>query len=270
MKRPDLLATAAIVLATAVASPAADTDDPGPLVRSLWLVQRKGDAAALDPRDDLRIKGSIFKALGKDGILTPEGVAGLMDPSTFDELAGPDRRLDQAEIRKVLEAEVPESRRRLLPAVAAHADALSTSFDRIDEAHREAGDTLSTWIAKEYRPGKASHVTVICTGNSRRSILGSTMGNVAAAYAGMPEVCFHSGGTAPTAFNPRTIAALREIGIEVEPTGDEAPRGEPETANPRYRLRWGLPGRPTSRRSRRRNSRRSTTTRPIPLATSPP
>ena len=64
----------------------------------------------------------------------------------------------------------------------------------------------------------------ICTGNSRRSILGATMGNIAAAYYGMPEVRFHSGGTAPTAFNPRTIAALKEIGVEVEPTGEEAPR----------------------------------------------
>jgi hypothetical protein len=55
----------------------------------------------------------------------------------------------------------------------------------------------------------------------------------------MPEVRFHSGGTAPTAFNPRTIAALKEIGVEVEATGRQAPRGEPKTANPVYTVRWG-------------------------------
>ena len=68
------------------------------------------------------------------------------------------------------------------------------------------------------------------------------MGNVAAAYYGMPEVRFHSGGTAPTAFNPRTVACLKEIGVEVEPTGTEAPRGEPKTANPVYTVRWGGTG----------------------------
>ena len=65
------------------------------------------------------------------------------------------------------------------------------------------------------------------------------MGNIAAAYYGAPEIIFHSGGTAPTAFNPRTISALNEIGVDVEPTGKEAPRGEPKTANPIYSVRWG-------------------------------
>ena len=65
------------------------------------------------------------------------------------------------------------------------------------------------------------------------------MGNVAAAYDGIPEVRFCSGGTAPTAFIVRTVKALDEIGVEVERTGNEAPRGEPHTANPIYRVRWG-------------------------------
>jgi len=68
------------------------------------------------------------------------------------------------------------------------------------------------------------------------------MGNIAAAYYGMPEVRFHSGGTAPTAFNIRTVNTLKEIGVEVRPTGKEAVRGEPNTANPVYRIRWGSSG----------------------------
>jgi hypothetical protein len=55
----------------------------------------------------------------------------------------------------------------------------------------------------------------------------------------MPEIRFHSGGTAPTAFNSRTVAALKAIGFEVQPTGQEAERGEPKTANPIYRVSWG-------------------------------
>jgi hypothetical protein len=68
------------------------------------------------------------------------------------------------------------------------------------------------------------------------------MGNIAADYYGMPEIRFHSGGTAPTATNPRTIATLRAIGVAVEATGKEAPRAEPKTPNPVYRIRWGVSG----------------------------
>lgn len=217
-------------------------DDVGPLVRSLWLVQRFGTTEAVTPRNDQKLKGELSKVLGKEGVLTATGVQGLMDSSTFEKLAGADSKIDADEVRKILAAEVPESRKSLNPHVAAHADLLTTSFDMIDERHREAGEKLADWIVKNYRPGQALHVTVICTGNSRRSILGATMGNVAAAYYGMPEVRFHSGGTAPTAFNSRTVACLKEIGVEVEPTGEEAPRGEPKTANPIYMVRWGGSG----------------------------
>ncbi len=140
--------------------------------------------------------------------------------------------------------EIADSRGRLLPGLAEYFDGLARTADRIGEAHRVAGEALATWIAGNYRLGQALNVIVVCTGNSRRSILGSTMGNLAAASCGMPEVRFYSGGTEPTAFNPRTIAALRRIGVEVEPTGEEAPRGEPEVANPIYRVCWGAPGEP--------------------------
>ena len=214
-------------------------DDVGPLVRSLWLVQQYGTAESVQPQNDQKVKGKLSKALGKEGILTAAGAQGLMDPTTFAKLAGDEGRLDPTEVKKIVDADVPEARKRLNPKVIAHADLLTTSFDMIDETHREAGEKLVDWIVKNYKPGQPLHVTVVCTGNSRRSILGATMGNIAAAYYGMPEIRFHSGGTAPTAFNPRTIAALKEIGVEIEATGQEAPRGEPKTANPAYTVRWG-------------------------------
>ncbi|APW64203.1 hypothetical protein [Paludisphaera borealis] len=150
--------------------------------------------------------------------------------------------MDASRHDRAARSESPASRKRLNPKVAAHADYLTTSFDLIDEPHREAGEKLAAWIAENYKPGEPLHVTVVCTGNSRRSILGSTMGNIAAAYYGMPEIRFHSGGTAPTAFNSRTVSCLKEIGVEIEPTGAEASRGEPKTANPIYQVRWGDSG----------------------------
>ncbi|WP_165233367.1 hypothetical protein [Aquisphaera insulae] len=213
--------------------------DVGPLVRALWLVQRYGTADATDPANDRRVKAALARAIAKDKVITLQEIAPFMAPETFKSLSGSDDSLDASEIAQAVEAAVPESRAKLAPSLKSHADYLTTTFDLIDEAHREAGASLARWIAANYAPGKPLRVTVVCTGNSRRSILGSSMGNLAAAYCGLPEVRFHSGGTAPTAFNVRTVAALKEVGFRVEPTGSEAPRGEPQTANPIYRVSWG-------------------------------
>ncbi|MDB5353431.1 MAG: hypothetical protein JWN86_4678 [Planctomycetota bacterium] len=229
----------ALALTACLALPTAGLAvEPGPFVSALRLLQSQGTPAAANPKNDQRVKAALSRAL-KDSVLTARELESFMDPATFARLAGADGRLDAAEIAKALVAEAPASRDHLLPKVRAHADLLTTSFDMIDEVHREAGSKLADWIAAHYQPGTPLHLTVVCTGNSRRSILGATLGNIAASYAGLPEIRFHSGGTAPTAFNPRTIAALQEIGVEVEATGQEAPRGEPKTANPVSRVRWG-------------------------------
>ncbi len=234
--------TFSLIAALALATSSAPPTDVGPLVRALWLVQRYGTADAVNPANDQRVKGALFKALGKDGELSLSELDGIVAPETFAKLAGSDNRMSPAEINEAVETAVPESRTRLLARLKDYADALTASFDMIGETHRQAGQKLADWIAKNYQPGKPLDVIVVCTGNSRRSILGSTLGNIAAAYYGMPEIRFHSGGTAPTAFNARTVKALKEIGVEIEPTGKEAARGEPQTPNPVYRVCWGTPG----------------------------
>jgi hypothetical protein len=217
----------------------AEGNDVGPLVRALWLVQHYGSSESLSPKNDQHVKAVLAKAIAKDGVITLPELGGLMEAETFNKLSGSDSKLDGAEIAHALTEATPESRSRLAPKLREHVEYLCTTFDLIDEAHRGAGEKLAQWIASNYEPGKELHVTVVCTGNSRRSILGSSMGNLAAAYYGMPEIRFHSGGTAPTAFNPRTVSALKAIGFEVVPTGSEAERGEPKTANPVYRISWG-------------------------------
>ena len=198
-----------LVAAFALAAGPVPGGDVGPLVRALWLVQRYGTADAADPANDQRVKGVLFKALGKEGELTRHGSGRDLWRLTHSKswrgrMTGSTRRKSGSAV----DAAVPESRTRLLPKVSEHADSLTTSFDMIDEPHRVAGQKLVDWIAKNYRPGKPLDVVVVCTGNSRRSVLGATMGNVAAAYYGMPEIRFHSGGTAPTAFNARTVTTL--------------------------------------------------------------
>jgi hypothetical protein len=228
-----------LLLALAVLSAQPEASDPGLLVRSLWLVQRHGTHEALNPANDQRLKAALAKALAKDKVITLPEVANFMGPDTFKKLAGSDDLLDAGDISRALKASTPECRAKLAPKLREHADYLTTTFDMIDDLRREAGETLARWISTNYESGKPLHVVVVCTGNSRRSILGSSMGNLAAAYYGFPEVRFHSGGTAPTAFNSRTVSALKAIGFQVEPTGTEAERGEPKTVNPIYRVSWG-------------------------------
>lgn len=131
------------------------------------------------------------------------------------------------------------ARQDIFPRLARDLEGLAAPLEQIGEPYRSAGRLLADWIAGRYRPGEPLPVVVVCTGNSRRSMLGAMMGNVAAAYHGLPEVRFFSAGTTPSALNPRTVAALNAVGFEVEPTGDEAPRSSPELPNPRYRVRWG-------------------------------
>ena len=217
--------------------------DVGLLVRAIWMIQHHGTAGSIDPANDPRVKGALAKALRNDGVLTLSELDGLMQPDTFRKLAGPDGLLQPQEIRQAVELTVPASRKILLPKVREHADFLTTSFDLIDPAHRLAADKLADWIAKNYRVGEKLDIINVCTANSRRSMIGATMGNIAADYYGMPEIIFHTGGTAaPTAFNSRAIDTLKTIGVEIEPTGKEAPRGEPATQNPIYRVRWGNRG----------------------------
>ena len=138
-------------------------------------------------------------------------LAGFMEPATFAKWSRYDGRIGLAEVKYALDGAIPQSRLRLLPKLREHADALTTSFDMIDETHRLAGGQLVDWISSSYQPGKPLDLIAVCTANSRRSFLGAAMGNVAAAYYGMPEIRFHCGGAAtPAAFNIRTVRASKK------------------------------------------------------------
>lgn len=221
-----------IAFQTAIAEP-----DVGHAVRAIWLFQAIGSPEAMGR--DTQLKARVAKSLAKDGKISFDEASGLISKETFMNIAGDDGQMDENEIRKKLDELTPQSRLKLNQNLRQHADLLTTQFDMIDEPHRRAGERLAQWIIAHYKPGQPLHITVVCTGNSRRSMIGSSMGNLAAAYYGMPEIQFHSGGTAPTAFNKRTIQTLKSIGFSIEPTGDEAPRGEPQTTNPIYRVGWG-------------------------------
>jgi len=127
----------------------------------------------------------------------------------------------------------------LFPKVQAQCDLLSTQSDLTSLDHLDSSERLFQAIVSQHIPGVELGVIVICTGNSRRSMLAATMGNIAAAYHGIPELRFYSGGTNPSAFNPRTIKTLKEVGVVIEPTKENATIGDAGEVNPVYMISWG-------------------------------
>ncbi len=209
------------------------------LVTTLAFAHHFATSQAIVPDNDRRLKATLLAALNeKSPVLSFEEVSEVFDKTTFASLAI-ENTLTISRLEELMTESAPLSRQQLFTKVREHADLLTTQFDQIDEKHQQAANELAAWIAKNDAAEKPLGVSVICTGNSRRSILGSTLGNIAATYYGLSNVQFYSGGTAPSAFNARTIKSLQGIGVEIEASGDEAPRGKAGEANPIYKVRWG-------------------------------
>ena len=134
--------------------------------------------------------------------------------------------------------EEPELQNKIIPAITNHLKSISKDGISIDTIHEKAQKELVKVIAEQYQSGKELSIILICTGNSRRSMMGAAMGNASAAYLGFSDLRFYSGGTTPSAFNSRSIRALKEVGFKIEPTGEKAkldPKGED---NPFYQVSW--------------------------------
>jgi hypothetical protein len=206
---------------------------------ALWFVHHHGTPDVLTPGKDRQLKTKLISALGKSPELSWESAGEFFDRDTFRALAGPENTISVPTMERLLADKAPRSRGDMHAKTRAHADLLTTQFDMIEEEHQKGGAELRDWIVKHYRTRKPLEVVVICARNTRRSALGAAMGNVATAYYGLPEIRFFSGGTDVDALNPRTIATLKEIGLEIEPMGKEAPRGKEGNANPIYTVGWG-------------------------------
>jgi hypothetical protein len=247
MMRPKFILMSALALSlltTRTPAQTAKTQPSGkfgnPLVTALWFSHMYATPQALTPAKDRQLKLALIAALRRKPYgLSWDGVSAVFEKSTFQQIAADDDKILLEVMEQMLKDKTPRSRDDLFPKVRLHADLITTQFDQIEERHREAAEDLVAWIGKNYHPEKPLAIIVICTGNSRRSMLGSTMGNIAASYYGLPNIRFYSGGTTPSAFNARAIDTLKEIGVEVEASGKEATRGESDEANPIYRVRVG-------------------------------
>ncbi len=105
------------------------------------------------------------------------------------------------------------NKNRLPEALIEKLEVFQNEQHLIPEDRKSALEKLSHYISEKLKSGKTVRLIVICTHNSRRSHIGQLWLNVAAIYLGLKYIETYSGGTEATAFNHRSVAALRKAGF---------------------------------------------------------
>lgn len=218
---------------------AQDAKPRNALVTALAFTHQYGLPSVLTPDKDRSLKVTLINGFAGQREIPAAAFADWIDTQMLQQLLKGAKSVDVATMGRLVDDNIPASRLAMYTKIRQHADLLTTQFDLIEETQRKAMEPLVAWLVANYHADKPTTIIVICTHNTRRSMLGATMGNVAAAYYGLPNIRFFSGGTDPRAFNPRTIATLREIGIDIAKTDREAQRGSTFELNPIYQVAWG-------------------------------
>ena len=120
---------------------------------------------------------------------------------------------------------------KLFPKIRQACQAFEQKFDLIPSDRKKQLQQLSSYISRKIEDKKAVKLIIICTHNSRRSHLGQLWLAVGADYYGLPNIHTYSGGTEATAFNPRAVNALQNIGFDIQSEN-------PESENPNYNIKW--------------------------------
>ena len=90
-----------------------------------------------------------------------------------------------------------------------------TEFDRIPAARKNLLNQLTSFVQQRLDADKPVMLNFICTHNSRRSHIAQLWALAAAHYWRLPNVMCFSGGTEATAFNPRAVKAMQEVGFDI-------------------------------------------------------
>lgn len=105
-----------------------------------------------------------------------------------------------------------------------------SEFESIAPERKVILGQLTEFIQTKYNFAAPVQLNFICTHNSRRSHISQIWAQAAAAYYEIENVYCFSGGTEATAFNPRAVKAMSDIGFQIVK--------KDESANPRYEVRF--------------------------------
>jgi arsenate reductase (thioredoxin) len=113
---------------------------------------------------------------------------------------------------------------------------LTDQFDQIQSDRKAILKELSGFIKEKIKANQKVELTFICTHNSRRSHISQIWAQAAASYYGIDNVFSYSGGTEATAFNPRAVKAMEEVGFKILKTT--------ESENPVYEVYYSDASKP--------------------------
>ncbi len=101
------------------------------------------------------------------------------------------------------------------PKLDEYCKSLENEFDKIDADRKKSLEALSSYITQTLAEGNSCQLIFICTHNSRRSHFGQIWAQTASCFYGIENIQTYSGGTASTAFNPRSVVALERAGFDI-------------------------------------------------------
>ena len=104
-------------------------------------------------------------------------------------------------------------------------------FHMIPSKRKQELMELSQFIGNKYNENVTPQLTVICTHNSRRSHIGQLWLAIGADFFDLESIKSFSGGTEATAFNPRAVAAMKRIGLDIKASNLN-------DTNPAYQIKW--------------------------------
>lgn len=107
-------------------------------------------------------------------------------------------------------------------------------FSQIPDKRKTELEDIAAFVTRKSQLGEKAKLIYICTHNSRRSHFGQIWAATAAEYYAITNVESYSGGTESTAFNERSVAAVRRAGFEVLKTT--------EGTNPLYHVKYNENG----------------------------
>jgi arsenate reductase len=107
---------------------------------------------------------------------------------------------------------------------------LINQFDTISSERKAILKQLTDFIEDKRKRNQKIELIFICTHNSRRSHISQLWAEAAAAYYGIGNVVSYSGGTEATAFNPRAVKAMQDVGFTIHATT--------ESDNPVYEVKF--------------------------------
>ncbi|MEL7121076.1 MAG: protein-tyrosine-phosphatase, partial [Bacteroidota bacterium] len=101
------------------------------------------------------------------------------------------------------------------------------SEQAIDGSRFPLLNRFTDYLLKQNEESAQINLNFICTHNSRRSHISQIWAATLAYHFGFEKVHTYSGGTEATAFNPRAVRAMREVGFQIK---------EGQGDNPKYQV----------------------------------